>query len=527
MITFNPENQLFISLGWPGVDLMDEGWDWYDSPEGRRIFSTDTPYAVVPHAEKCDDAARNQIFFLEHEYTQSLASEEPAGTAQPLCVPEDRRLFPYQSAGVAYALKRKHVIIGDEPGLGKTAQAIVYCNTVGAKRVLVICPASLRLNWKREIEAWSTLAPVHVYPIVKGEDGVNPFAHYTIVSYDLCRNRSVREALLQFDWDVMVLDEAHYLKTPDAGRTRAVLGHFAEGQEPGLATRTERILALTGTPLPNRPRECYTLVRALNWGAFDNLSEDAFQRRFNPSFQWPTGHRDERVGHLSEMRARLRCNLMVRRSKADVLKDLPDKRYELVFLESDAIRKVIEKERLVDFDPAGDLENINPEIDGHISTLRREMSEAMAPEIVKHCRMLLDGGITKLLVGFYHRRTADILQEGLKKWKTMRIDGRTSVSQRQRNVDRFQNDPELTIGLLQTTAAGVGLTLTAASHMVVSDPDWTPGNNEQLVDRMHRIGQKNAVIAQFPVGLGSWNEMILSRAIGKLQITNIALDGDA
>lgn len=521
MIRYNANNGLFVANG--PRSLREEGWDWYSDGGKRTIYSTDNVYKVVPHYDKCDEEAQEHVWLYRMEFDKSWADRS---SRECLPVPPGQTLFPYQSSGVSYALQRRNTIIGDEPGLGKTAQAIVFANTVGAKRVLVVCPASLRLNWKREIEAWSTLKPPHVYPIVKGADGVNPFANYVIVSYDLARNANLRDTLCQFDWDVLVLDEAHYLKTPEAGRTRAIFGHYTAPEE-GLAYRCARVLALTGTPLPNRPKECYTLVRSLNWGAFDKLSEEAFLRRYNPTHTWHTGHRDERTGHLPEMRARLRCNLMVRRLKKDVLKDLPAKRYELLQLDTKAIRDVVAKEKLSDFDPAEHLTGLPADEDGHIATLRREMSEAIAPEVVKHAQMLLDGGLDKLLIGFYHRKTGDILQEGLKKWGLMRIDGRTSVAQRQKNVDRFQNNPEVRVGLLQTTAAGVGVTLTAASHMVVADPDWTPGNNEQLVDRMHRIGQRSAVLAQFPVGLGSWNEYILSRAIEKLQTTNVALDGVA
>lgn len=534
MIRFNASSGDFVAVGHEWAKLLDEGWDFFDPPDGGpRVYATGEPYKVLEYYDECDEAGQEELWLLKVEHDNSWASAPAPGVGGSLPVPDGRVLYPYQVSGVAYALRRQSTILGDEPGLGKTAQAIVYCNAVRAQRVLVVAPASLRLNWKREIEAWSTLVPVHTYPVIKSEDGVNPHAHYVIVSYDLCRNNAIHDVLMRLDWDVMILDEAHYLKTPEAGRTRKVLGYFSNPEE-GLASRSKRILALTGTPLPNRPKECYTLVRALNHDAFEGLSEDGFMMKYNPSMRLGD-YNLEKVGHLPELRARLRCNVMVRRLQKDVLKDLPEMRYELLQLENPEIKRIVKEEKaflaqlgvenLADFDPAKQLTGLPDNREGHIATLRREMSEAIAPEVVKVARILLEGGLNKLLIGFYHRMTGDIIQEGLEKWGTMRIDGRVSVARRQKNVDDFQNSARPAVGLLQTTAAGVGLTLTAAHHMIVVDPDWTPGNNEQLVKRMHRIGQKNAVLAQFAVGLGSWNDHILGRAVEKLQTTTIALDG--
>ena len=132
----------------------------------------------------------------------------------PPHMPGGIQAYRYQLAGAEYCLARKHALIGDAPGLGKTAQAIMVGNAVEAEFTLVVCPASLRLNWEREIWTWSTIHNVRTYPVLKSKDGINPHAHYVIVSYDLLRSNAIMEAILAETWDHLVLDEAHYLKDP-------------------------------------------------------------------------------------------------------------------------------------------------------------------------------------------------------------------------------------------------------------------------------------------------------------------------
>src|SRR5262249_40062803 len=152
---------------------------------------------------------------------------------------------------------------------GKTPQAVCVANEMGAKRILVVCPANIRLQWEAQIRAWSVMRqPVRPYLIRKSRDGVSPTMPWTITSYDLLRNPAIHHALSQGHYDLLIIDEGHYLKTPEAARTRAL---FGGGGVEALAAHAEQVVVLTGTPLPNRPRECYTLARALCWESIDWL----------------------------------------------------------------------------------------------------------------------------------------------------------------------------------------------------------------------------------------------------------------
>jgi SNF2 family DNA or RNA helicase len=148
----------------------------------------------------------------------SNAIDAPPGFDPP--VPEFCELMPFQVAGVHYARGRSNSLIGDAPGLGKTIQAIALANLRGCKRVLVVCPANVRPQWQRQIKIWSTLPRVVVYPIYKSSDGVHPTANYVITSFEVARD-GLWDTLRSYNWDLLVIDEGHYLKTPDAAQEHA------------------------------------------------------------------------------------------------------------------------------------------------------------------------------------------------------------------------------------------------------------------------------------------------------------------
>lgn len=496
------------------------------SSPGEDVYFTRDEYAALPLWKMADNSARDVLLPRHIEYAASMETEWRGGS---LLCPGDRDYMPFQKAGIRYALDRPHALIGDEPGLGKTVMAIGVANEMKARRVLVICPASVRLQWRREVRAWSIFPRPIVYPVLKASDGINPHAHYTIISYDLARHAVLHAAMRKMHFDLLVLDEAHYLKTWDALRTRAVFGDGEAHDERfllGLAGCAERILGLTGTPLPNRPRECYTLARHLCWDSIDWMSEDKFRWRYNPSGTMPSGYVKEMVGRLPELRSRLRCNFMVRRHKKDVLKDLPDKRYELAYVEENGqIREALRAEKMLDIDPL-DLKGLDAEILGQISTVRRMMGLAKVDRVGEHVAMLLDGGVEKLVVFAHHREVITLLQERLARYGCVAVNGAVSPVARAKAVLAFQSDPKCRVFIGQLQAAGTGLDglQQVCGHVVFAEADWVPGTNEQCVDRLHRHGQKGAVLAQFLVAPGSLDEKVLGSAIAKAHTVFDALD---
>ena len=499
--------------------------------ERQHVFFTTEPHAVLHLWDVADEDARRLLAPLRAEWERSNLSVAPPGFEVP--VPEFCQMMPFQVAGVHYAKDRDNCLIGDAPGLGKTIQAIALANLRGCKRVLVVCPANVRLQWARQIKIWSTLPKVVVYPVLKSSDGVHPTANYVITSFEVARG-TLWQTLRSYNWDLLVIDEAHYLKTPEAARTRALFGASVRAAAPyagtrGISERAEQILALTGTPLPNRPRECFTLANALDASSIDWMNFEQFKDRFNPGGRDDrTGATWEYTGRLPELNARLRCNIMVRRLKEDVLKDLPAKRYELVPVETTLkIKMALQAERMLHFDEHEMLARSGGKIDGAISTVRREMGEALAPAALDHARMLLEGGVEKLVVFAHHHSVLDFLHKGLASFGVLRVDGGTSVAGKGRAVEQFVHNPRMRVFLGQGQAVGTGTDglQDIATHAFFAEADWVFGNLEQCVDRLHRMGQKGSVLAQILVAPGSISERIIGRAIQKGRTTAKVLDG--
>ena len=431
---------------------------------------------------------------------------------------------------IAVTCKDRLYITDDYIVTHNTIEMICLANEIQAKRILVVCPASVRLQWEREVRAWSTIRRVQTSVIQKGTDGPNPKANYIFISYDLLRHPGIHAALMRMKFDLFVIDEAHYLKNVQTHRTRAAFGSL-DGAVEGIKERAALMVAATGTPLPNRPRECYAVARAFDWEAIDFASERMFQNRYNPSLMTRSGYRYEKVGRLPELRARLRCNFMVRRLKRDVYPQLKRPRLELVHLaaKGSVIKKILKEEaRLPDFDP-DHLEELDMETRGQISTLRKEMGIAKVPQVVEHVKMVLEGGVHKVFVVAFHRDVLEMLRDRFSSYKAQLIYGGISDRQTHRARSTFVEDPACRVMLGQLEKAGTGLDglQKVCDWGIFAEADWVPKNNEQVIGRLDRRGLKsnNGAFWQFLVSEGSLDAKILGRAIRKMENIDETLDG--
>ena len=447
----------------------------------------------------------------------------------------------YQQAGVEYALARNNCLIGDAPGVGKTAQGILISNAIGARRTLVICPASLRLNWAEEVWRWSVVPNVSTYVIAKASNGVSNTAHYVITSYDLLRNPGILAAILALKWDHAILDEAHAIKDPDSKRAQIIMS--------SLPKAVGRITMLSGTILPNSPKECYNACRLLDWSCIDNMSVHSFTQHYygegggmirGPVWDEKLQARVSKVHwsenvrnipqNLDELQHRLRSKIMIRRLKADVLPQLPPKHFHLAPLAITAEMRAALKHpgwarvgQLIDMDPAQFAVAVG--VDGAVATARRLLGEAKVGPACDYIDELLHEGIEKIVVSAHHTTVLTVARERLAKYGLVFMDGSTPTGRRQEIVHVFQTDPKVRVILGQTQVLGEGHTLTAAQDVVLLEPDWVPGRIEQMVDRIHRIGQTGAYVqAHLPVVPGQLDEMIIAKAIEKSKSIHLALD---
>jgi SWI/SNF-related matrix-associated actin-dependent regulator 1 of chromatin subfamily A len=448
-------------------------------------------------------------------------------------------LAPYQHAGVEYGIRRRHRIIGDPPGVGKSAQCVALSNAMDLdpdEPTLIVCPASLRLNWEREVWMWSTIENVKTYPILKAADGVSNEADYVIMSYDMLRNPDILEAIMDMRWGHLILDEAHYLKDPKGNkRTRPICAPDM------LPSVVGSITMASGTLMPNQPIECYNAVRLLNWDAIDRMSLESFRDYYYEEGGgmvrgkvWvgdpENGHWESKLHYsnkvrnvprrMRELQYRLRKNLMVRRSIESVLPDLPKARWHPFPLVTTAeMRKAlnhpgwVQAERLYDMNPTAFDHGVP--IDGEIATARRLLGEAKAPAVCDYIEDLLNEGIDKIVVSAWHKSVLDILRERLSKYGLLEIRG--SVGKRQHAVDLFQTDDHYRIIMGQQQVLMLGWTLTKSRNVIMAEFDYVPGNNDQVIGKLRRRGQMHGVIGHIPVVPGTMDERILGTAIEKDQ----------
>jgi SNF2 family DNA or RNA helicase len=452
-------------------------------------------------------------------------------------VPEGLSLLPYQRAGIAYALARTGTLFGDEMGLGKTIQAIGVINaTPEIRSVLIVSPKSLTLNWVRELARWMTRD-------LSVTRDVGEKADIFVVSYEEAKKH---QAALERAWDLIVVDEAHWIKNERSQRAQCVHA---------LASRSARRIALTGTPISNRPIELFSILKLVDPGTWDKEGKGffPFAKRYanarRTRYVWDFSG----ASNLEELQERLRATCMVRRLKADVLKELPAKRRQIVEIDSNGASPAVRAERdawdcqeaaltdlrarveLAKAGTAGEYEeavaalsNATKAAFTEIARLRHATAVAKAPKVVEHVRLALeDDAFAKVVVFAHHHDVIDALCDGLAEFGAVALTGETKLEERQVAVDRFQNDPTCRVFIGSITAAGVGITLTASSHVVFAELDWVPGNVTQAEDRCHRIGQLNAVLVQHLVLNGSIDARMAAVLIEKQRILDAGLDTQA
>lgn len=452
-------------------------------------------------------------------------------------MPPGKELWDYQKATLDYLLPRGGGINGDQPGLGKTPVSIVFCNEKEAQRILVICPASVRLQWAERIKEWSTIPHVRVSTMLKVKDGIHPTANYQIISYDAARNPAIMKAIAKTPWDVLICDEAHKMKNMEALTTRAILGNnqgeyrHGEHKMPCIASHCKFKLALTGTLLLNRPSEAYVLFRHFDHEAIDFVSEQGFKDRYNRQADMKTieGKRFklESTSLENELQNRLRVHIMARHEKKDVLTFMKPPRYSIVrCLENGAVKDALDAEGMLGLDIDEIQTTKDFEILGHIAEMRRIMGLALVPQIIDYAADFLEGSEEKLTIFAWHIDVLTAFEEGLSRFGTVRIDGRQSPLARQKAVDDFIALPHKRVCLSNLISGGEGVDglQKVCSRCYLAEPDWVPARNEQAVSRLDRIGQNELVNAEIFVAPGSISEKILVRALEKMNIIYRVLD---
>ncbi|HTA14903.1 MAG TPA: DEAD/DEAH box helicase [Solirubrobacteraceae bacterium] len=444
-------------------------------------------------------------------------------------------LKPFQRAGVSYLLAQRRAFLADEQGLGKTIEALATLEADGAYPAVVVCPASLKLNWMRELERW---LPGRSAQALSGtgmrgrrpdaddarEDTADepgppggapiPPADITVVNYDILAARA--PALAALAPRALVLDESHYCKNAAAKRTQAVARLAGSVPADGL------VLALTGTPVMNRPPELISQLRILG-----RLADFGSGAQFGRRFRGPDAH--------VRLHWHLRSRCFVRRLKADVLPQLPPKTRTVVPVELDNEAEY----RLAETDVIAWLRS-RPldlgELDAKIAAaLRAERLVRLNALKMLAARGKLHAALAwihdfcssgeRLVVFARHREVQRAVIERFP--HALHILGEDSHAARDASVSAFQaaNDSENQLIVCSLEVAGQGLTLTQASNVAFLELDWTPAKHDQAEDRCHRIGQQDAVNAWYLLAAGTIDETMANLLERKRAIINAVTDG--
>lgn len=614
--------------------VREAGFSWhpghYQQPEGcqlgpskcygckvglKRAWWTRRPEAAARLSAYADAEAKQAL--AEH----LRAVEMSRATDSDIEIPAPRGLeyLPYQRAGIAYMAKREGTLLGDEQGLGKTIQVLGLVNLdKEIKNVLVLCPATLRTNWKREAEKWLVSDGRRWLLHVVDEDAPVPAtANFVVVHYNrvtvgfkscsgpckgvkreplpcpackgtgngarhplicsLCKgkkfvfctvcngkgklpstNIELIDSLMTRTWDLIAVDEAHYLKNLTARRTKSILGDpfkkKLDSKKIGLADKAKRRIFMTGTPIPNKPFEIWPIVSTLAPKEFGALRPFAV-RYCNGHDELVTESKKvfkfDGATNLEELQEKLRSTCMIRRLKMDVLKDLPPKRRQILPLPPSEEAKILIASELEEWEKkfgndlalvqaAIDIAEENDDKSGYdlavdrlqyiqrvafveMARVRRQVAVVKIPQVIEHLENMLEEGVEKIICFAHHKEVIHALEkkfDGI----AVAIYGEIKQDDRQKAVDAFQTDPQIKLFIGGITAAGVGITLTAASNVVFAELDWTPGNMNQAEDRAHRIGQRNSVLVQHLVLDGSLDARMAQMIVEKQNIADRALD---
>ena len=395
----------------------------------------------------------------------------------------------HQKEAIEKLVKNKKFILADDMGLGKTTSTIVAALETGAKKILIVCPASLKLNWEREIANYSDRT-VFIAEGKKFSDEHD----FVIINYDILKNfHDLKEKddseLMRANFDLVIMDEAHMISNPQAQRTKIAND---------IASKSNRVWLLSGTPMTSRPMNYYNLLHlvdspvAMNWMAY--------AKRYCNGFQFTVGKRKvwnvTGASNLDELRERTSTHIL-RRLKEEVL-DLPEKIITPVYLR---LKSKDYEELMGEY---FDWYDANPEESSSLTIqfsklmkVRKVIAQEKINNTIELAENIIEQG-KKVIIFTNFTDTLNIIYNHFGK-QAVYLDGSCSKFHRQNAVDEFQTNDKIKVFVGNLKAAGVGITLTSAEAVIMNDLSFVPAEHSQAEDRSHRIGQKNSTSVYYPL----------------------------
>ncbi|KJH44692.1 helicase protein [Dictyocaulus viviparus] len=420
------------------------------------VFTNDKVKAVNVTLESIPD---NVLRLLSnHAHVKQAVPSDMSLIMDPSLI---EKLFPFQKAGVTFGIERGgRILLADEMGLGKSVQALALARYYKSEwPLLIICPSSVKTAWR--------------------------------------------------------MDESHMLKDGKAKRTQVAYS---------LSKRASRVILLSGTPALSRPAELFSQIRLVNDKLFPNFQD--FAVRYCDGKQGRFCFEAKGCTNSEELNAILSKRVMIRRLKSQVLTELPDKRREVVYLSGDKIdsrmdslqkaRKTFEANRQLH---AGNAKDPKECLLEYFSLTGIVKADAVCSHILENY-FYPDAPKRKVLIFAHHQIVLDSVQVEVQKrnLRSIRIDGQTLSKDRGNLCQEFQENPDVMVAILSLSAAGVGITLTAASVVVFAELHWNPGTLLQAEDRAHRVGQKDSVFVQYLIAKNTADDIIWPLVQRKLDV---------
>ena len=447
-----------------------------------------------------------------------------------------RGLFPHQVEGIAFLLGRRRALLADDMGLGKTRQSILAMVEAEPEGpYLIVCPASIKRNWAREIEIVlpeATTIIVNPAPLP-----IRDFNEWVIINYELLGKNL--DHLLEFDWRGVVFDEAHYLKNYQSQRSKNAAKLVKEIEENPV------VHALTGTPMTNRPRDLFPILQLVNHPLGKSFL--SFAKRYCEAYQGDFGWVADGASNLDELTVQLH-GVMLRRTKDEVL-DLPPKvrtwldvelhpyaiqhynglvkEFLSKFESPDAIYGLPESLEMSD-ETRDDLEESIDTTDlgtrlGRITQVRRAIAFIKCRHTIKFVENALEQG-EKVIIFTAFLNTMERFNQHFGD-RAVYVTGEVPAQKRQDRVDQFQNDENTRLFIANMHLAGVGLNLTAARQVVFNDLDWVPANHWQAEDRAYRIGQTGTVNVTYMIATGTIDSFVKTVLETKAALMEAVVEG--
>ncbi len=412
--------------------------------------------------------------------------------------------LPYQRIGAKFLAERRHAYLADEMRLGKSRQSIMAADMCGHDRVLIVCPAIARVNWVREFEKHAIYT--RKFQIITNRTAFIEKGKSCVVSYELARDLESNAVLRAQKFDLLIVDEAHYLKARTSKQTAAILGPF------GLARSVKATWLLSGTPTPNGdPGELWPVLRTLAPEVITQgdrvLEYEPFMDRYTVRRQTHRGRhaitKVVKLAHQDELNTAL-DSFMLRRTKKQVRPELPKMLFGEISVE-------VSESDYAEIALTDLPESETPEL----STLRRQLGELKVKPLAEFIRTELANGLDKLVVFAWHVNVIERLAELIKhhseatKIGVVTVYGNRTAKQNQASIDQFRTNPDRRVLVGQIKACGTAVSMAAADNVIFAELSWVPGDNEQALMRIEDPSKNYACMTRFAIARGTLDDALM------------------